>query len=255
MFTDIPPIYCLSFQNPWREKKMKDMFQRLGLLEHVHMYEGVQLDDSRILGRAIDNKTKRTWSMCYGHLDMIGQFINSNENIGIFCEDDILIRNDFGTYLPQLVSHFQEFYLEIMLFGFLCDNDFRNFSNFPEKNISLCCSREPDFPFRYYDYSTDPESAVWGTQMYMLSREHALELYDKYAYDYADQTITNSVMTPFSSDWIITKTAENRALVYPLIVIEDGQSEYADVGQNESRIRCFAFSYKEELFGPILREN
>ena len=237
------PIYCLSFQNEIREKRMRDAFASLDL--EVQMCKGVDPMDSRILGRPLESNAVRTWSTCYGHLDMIREFLTSEQEMGIFCEDDIIIRKDFGERLPQIAGHFRELGLDILLFGFLCDNDIRRHSNFPEKNIRL----SKDFPFRYYDYCVRPESGVWGTQMYMLSREHALELCEKYE-DYADQTI-NCGMTPFSSDWIITKTAKNRALIYPLMVIEDGRSKYTDLGQDQTRTRCFDFSYTEELFGSM----
>jgi len=247
----IPPIYCLSFQNPVREKRMSELFERLEFKDQFHICKGVQCDDPRILGRPIDDGTIRTWSTCYGHLDMIEQFINSEEDIGIFCEDDLLVRLDFGKYLPRIMNDFKNLNLDILLFGFLCNNDIRRHSNFPEKVSSEYFERDPEFPFRYYDYCTKPESGVWGTQMYMLTREHAIELYERYAYIYADLTIMNSQMTPFSSDWILTKSANNRALIYPLMVIEDGRSTYTDLGQAQSRTRCFDFWYKEEIFGPI----
>jgi GR25 family glycosyltransferase involved in LPS biosynthesis len=239
------PIYCLSFQNPVREKRMTELFERLGF--KPFFCKGVERDDTRILGRPIDDGTIRTWSTCYGHLDMIEQFIKSEEEIGIFCEDDLLVRLDFAKHLQRIIHDFKNLNLDILLLGFLCDNDIRRYSNFPEK-VSYS---DAEFPFRYYDYCIKPESGVWGAQMYMLTREHAIELYERYAYGYADLTIMNSQMTPFSSDWILTKSANNRALIYPLMVIEDGRSTHTDLGQDQTRTRCFDFWYKEELFGPI----
>ena len=80
--------------------------------------------------------------------------------------------------------------------------------------------------YRYYEYGD-----VWGTQMYMLSREQAVRILIKYGDDYADRFLANPAgYTPFSADWSITKEGR-RALIYPMLAIEDGLSEYDDYGQ------------------------
>ena len=40
----------------------------------------------------------RVWSITYGHLDMIQMFLQSNDEYGIMCEDDLVIhRASFRT--------------------------------------------------------------------------------------------------------------------------------------------------------------
>lgn len=223
---------------------MKRMFTSQSL--EVEFYDGVDKDDPRIAGRPLDHNTQRCWSIMYGHLDMLKMFAESadNKEYGIFCEDDILIRKDFAVHLPTILSHFIYFGLNVLLLGCLCSNrDFRKYSNFPER-------RAPPgpCPFTYYSYNADPESAVWGTQMYMLSRSQARHLISRYADGWADRAIADKSMTPFSADWTITKDGE-KAIIYPLVAIENNDGgDYADPGQDECRKKCREIFYSADLF-------
>ena len=256
---------------------MKRAFLERGL--DAHFYDGVGPDDRRIRGRPLDTNTKRAWSIMYGHLDMLRLFLNEGTKFGIFCEDDILIRRDFGQHLPQIVEHFKELKLDVLLLGNLCSNpDFRYCSNFPERHYhstlersaplaplapsqsalkepSQSALKEPSqsalkepYPFKYYAYDSNPESAVWGTQMYMLHRDQAQFLLQKYANGYSDQTIFDKSLVHFSADWTITKEGE-KAIIYPLVAIENYEAEYEDDGQNICRKKCHHLFYSEEIFG------
>ena len=207
-------------------------------------YDGVGLDDARIQGRELDENTRRCWSIMYGHLDMLRIFLDSNKEIAVLCEDDILIRKDFGKNLQYIVQNFKELRLDVLLLGCLCSNkDFRKYSNFPERIISDYSRHE----FTYYAYDSNPESAVWGTQMYMLHRTQAAFLLEKYSRSYADRTMSDKTLIPFSADWTITKEGE-KAIIYPLVAIEDCVVDYADEGQDYCRKTCFNIFYSDELF-------
>jgi hypothetical protein len=54
-------------------------------------------------------------------------------------------------------------------------------------------------------------------------------------------------MTPFNSDWTITKEG-NRALLYPMIALEDGKTKYLDGGQHNYHQECHHNNYAPELF-------
>jgi GR25 family glycosyltransferase involved in LPS biosynthesis len=237
---------------------LKRAFLERGL--NAHFYDGVGPDDRRILGRPLDTNTKRAWSIMYGHLDMLRLFLDEGTKFGIFCEDDILIRRDFGDHLPQIIDHFKELKLDVLLLGNLCSNpNFRYCSNFPERHChstlersaplapSQSALKEP-YPFKYYAYDSNPESAVWGTQMYMLHRDQAQFLFNKYANGYSDQTIFDKSLVHFSADWTITKEGE-KAIIYPLVAIENYEAEYEDDGQNICRKKCHHLFYSEEIFG------
>jgi hypothetical protein len=67
--------------------------------------------------------------------------------------------------------------------------------------------------------------------MYMLSREQAARVLLLYGGDYADRFLANPAEhTQFSADWSITKEGR-RAIVYPMLAIEDGLSKYDDDSQ------------------------
>jgi len=236
---EFPDIYCLNYANIERRHEMKTIFNNFNGI-NVIWSDGVRINDSRIPPH-IDNNKKRTWSMCYGHLDMIHKFVNnSNKEHAIFCEDDLLIRNDFMKQVPKLVEISNEKGLDIILMGYLCENKIDEYTNFPE----ICVSKT-DFPFKVLDYIG--MESVWGAQMYLLSRKQGQILLDKYYTDYAMKTLLTSNMTPFNPDWTITKEGKH-SLIYPPIAIENGKTTYNDYGQMRARNACYDFCYKKELF-------
>jgi len=243
MTSNTVSIFCLSHKNPRRRENLKKIFSERGL--HVHFYEGVDQEDPRIKGRPLDGNTSRAWSIMYGHLDMLRLFLETDSQFGVFCEDDILIRRDFGIHLPQIIENFKELGLDVLLLGNLSSNpEFRNCSNFPERQITNSGS----FPFKYYAYDSNPESAVWGTQMYMLHRDQVRFLLDKYANGYSDKTIYDGTLVHFSADWTITKEG-TKAIIHPLVAIENYEDAHEDAGQNTCRKLCYQLFYSEEIFG------
>lgn len=242
--TESVNIYCLSYNNPERKDRIQKKFESQGL--SIEFYGGVSLDDTRIQGRSLAPNIQRAWSIMYGHLDMLRLFIDSGKEYGILCEDDILIRKDFSELLPRILSHFKELNLDVLLLGCLCSNpDFMKFSNFPERRISDYLTH----PFRYYAYNSNPSSAVWGTQMYLLHREYAQQIVDKYAVGYADRSILDESLVHFSADWTITKDGKEKAIIHPLVAIENAEADYEDEFQGNCRKKCHNIFYSEELFG------
>jgi hypothetical protein len=237
--TDKCGFYCLSFQNPERKAAMENRFEKLGV--DIFMYPGVTFDDERIEGRILDHHTKRTWSFTYGHFDLIREFyFNSEKEYGVFCEDDIFIRKDFIEHLPKIINNFETMNLDLLLLGYLTQYTI-------DENHSGIYLKGPkstsDHPFSYYNLP----DFIWGAQMYMLSRKQAWELIGKYSPPYADISLTNHSMTPFNSDWTITKEG-NRALLYPMIALEDGKTKYLDGGQHNYHQECHHNNYEPELF-------
>jgi GR25 family glycosyltransferase involved in LPS biosynthesis len=235
-------FFCLSHNNFERKENIKEIFKNQNL--NIKFYDGVDYNDERIKGRNLDENTKRCWSIMYGHLDMIQTFLNSDKEYGIFCEDDILVRKDFSMYLNYIINNFKELNLDVLLLGYLCSNDIRQYSNFPEKPINNYTLH----PFKYYSYDSRPESGMWGTQMYMLHKTQARFLINKYSKDYADKTIYDKNIIPFAADWTLTKEG-NKAVIFPIIAIENGKSKYKDEYQDLCRKLCFDFSYSKEFFG------
>lgn len=234
-------IYCLNFTtNPYekneRRIEMENKFTHFNL--PVFFYSGVIQTDERIAFVKNDH-LRRTWSMCYGHLDMINHFANNSEKeYAIICEDDIIIHKDFTKKLPDILNVIKEYHFDLLLLGYLCSNPVDTYSNFPQ-----IATKYSNDTFKILKYNKE----TWGTQMYMLSKKQAKLLLSKYYDDYAKRTLTDNSLTPFSSDWLITKEG-NTALVYPLLVIENGNFQYEDEGQRNSRINCYNFSFRENTF-------
>ena len=236
-------LYCLNFNNEKRRKSMTQVFDKFGKSVNITWGDGVTLNDKRISTTITDQNKKRAWSTCYGHLDIIHKFVtNSTKEYAIFCEDDILIRNDFMSHMKNIVDIFTKLNLDVLLLGYLCENKIDQYCNFPEKSII----KPNEFPFKILEYTVN--NSVWGAQMYMLSKKHARALLEKYYTDYAERTLYNPDMVPFSADWTITKDGQ-RALVYPPIAIESNDSYYDDFGQLRGHSACFKFGYSKDLFG------
>lgn len=223
-------FYCLSYKENGKTA-MLNIFNKLSI--KATFYTGVDFNDRRLY--KLDDGLKRIWSTCYGHLDMIRAFYDSDKEYGIFCEDDIIIRNDFMSRLPNIIANFNMLGLDILMLGYLCENRIDEYSNFPTLLV--------DEPFKYLDY---PDN-LWGAQMYMISKTQALRILSKYYYGYAEKTLTDKSLTPFSADWTITKEGR-RALMYPLVAIENFNKIYEDENQTRAHKNCYTFSYTPELF-------
>ena len=226
-------FYCLNFHSSRREQMVKKLeyFQI-----PIAFYSGVSSEDPRI--RFIENPgIRRTASICYGHLDMLRHFVeNSTKEFAILMEDDILIKNTFVDDIQKAVEIVCCENLDVLLIGYLCHNPIHTYSNFPEIHTQYSTDE-----YRILGY---PDS-TWGAQMYMISKPHAKLLIEKYAETgpngYLECSLKNTQMIPFSADWLLTKNG-NRALLYPLRVIENGSMKYEDQGQETCRIRCAEFT-------------
>lgn len=216
-------FYCLSYKNK-RAAEMQAKFESLGLPLTIHA--GVEVDDT---------PAGRTFSIMYGHLAMIRAFHeSSNADIGVFCEDDILLHKDFKSFLPAIAEQFQTLALDTLLIGYLCENPIDTYCNFPT------LAHLQKGPYKILGYP----DGTWGTQMYMITKAQAGYLLEKYS------SITGPASCkdpPFAADWTITKEG-NRALVYPLLVIEGIQKPSGSDPHDRSHQACKAFSYKEGLF-------
>ena len=218
-------IYCLNYENPERRASMLSRFKAAGFNDNEFvLHRGASINDQRISGRGLISHTEKCWSCMYGHLDMIRDFIDSGEEHGIFCEDDILIDQDIKERLNHIIIDFDSMSLDTLLLGYLITHPM---TDGDIKSVYVNLQTAETTTFRYYTYDD-----IWGTQMYMLSREQAKRIIEKYANGYADRFLANpqEIYPPFSADWTITKEG-NRKMIYPMLAIEDGKSNYDDEGQ------------------------
>jgi hypothetical protein len=148
--------------------------------------------------------------------------------------------SNFGQAVDKIIDNFEIMNLDLLLLGYLTQYTI-------DENHSGIYLKGPksssDHPFSYYSF---PDS-IWGAQMYMLSRTQAYSLLLKYSPPYADLSMTNNSMNPFNSDWTITKEG-NRALIYPMVALEDGKTKYEDMGQYILHQDCHKSNYVNDLF-------
>lgn len=232
------PIYVISFNNPERKQRMIDRFNKLDFKKIIFTPE-VYKDDKRISNLSdrenYDKIEKRTWSIMLQHLDSVRDFYNNNESdICIICEDDITISKDFNEKLQDIIQKFYELNLDVLMLGYLIPFKIHNYNPY-FKQIDH---------FNNYTYYTYPND-LWGTQMYMISRKYANFLLDTFTIEYAYKNIGTE--NHFSSDWIITKNG-NRALIYPMIAVEEGVNLSDDYYQGLFHKTCYDVNYVKDKF-------
>lgn len=204
-------FYCLSFNNEKKSCNMKERFENLNI--DCKFYSGIKNNDERIKNIKNNNK-KRHWAITYSHLDMIHDFYHfTDKTYAIICEDDILIHKNIISILSKVIKDFNILDLDILLLGYMLpyklsiNNIFNNYKL--KRNMPL------DAFFKYHDY---PEY-LSGTQMYMITKNHAKFLLDNY-YD----NCAGFRNKYFLADKIIIKDG-NKALIYPMLAIENNEQE------------------------------
>ena len=220
-------FYCLNFYENKREE-IKKRFYYLNI--NCFFYNGVSFLDDRIQ----KYEYKKAASNIIGHIDMIKKFLNSDYEFGVFCEDDIYINKELIINLPAICNDFKKLNLDILLLGYLLPFKI----NIYNPHFKLLHNNDN---LSYYTYNDD----LWGTQMYMYSKKQAKYIIDKYNNDYNNNEI------PFSADFILTKDAKNRALITPIMAIEDNSNVIDDYYQNEYHKNCFNCNFDKKLFLPI----
>lgn len=231
-------FYCLTFHNPERRSVMQKRFDTLSI--PVTFQDGVEFSDPRISRFEVDNNIKRLLSCTYGHLDAIQTFLEQSKDgeYGVFCEDDVYLHTSLPTDLPAITETFRTLDLDVLLLGFL--------TPYPISNQACLIGRIGVGERKVYTYPDDQ----WGAQMFMLSRAQAKYLVEKYAHtDYVERSlIQENRLTPFSPDWIYTKKANKRALVYPMYAVEEGVIASTDPNYVSFHRRCHICNYNPDTF-------
>jgi len=247
-------FYCLTYKNERRRANMEQRMQKCNI--DCEFIEGVNVDeDVRIKNETFDKKTKAMWSCMFGHLKAIETFYKSNNEYAIICEDDIYLRKDINEYIPDIITDFKHFNLDILLLGYLVlsepTKEYFGYFN-PKQDPKLGCVKSP---FTYSQYGW-----LWGTQMYMINRSYADTILKKYLYSpFFDYTILNEKtnrgldLIDFCSDATITLQTEKRMAIYPMLAVEEGGTDgYNTIGENVDAIKfhyeSYLANYDKELF-------
>jgi hypothetical protein len=219
-------VFSFSFKNPDRMRRMAHRFYTVGA--QLTWVAPVPSTDKRIPESIVH---KRPHSIMLNHLDMLSHFVhNSRAEFGVFCEDDIYIRRSFANDIKYAMDAYKRNGLDVLLLGYLA----------PYKpvqvNINPAHSAyEP--AFHILSYNDD----LWGSQMYMMDKAGARKALEKY-------TTPEAALDPyFSPDWTLTKFGK-RALLYPLLAVEEGHTATDHVGQQEFHRRCTDTHYDPALF-------
>jgi hypothetical protein len=225
--------YVINYKNEERKKNMLGQFSHFSIVPRFT--DPVENDDPRL--KDATNECRRVWAVMFQHLDSIRHFYEqTQETFCIVCEDDIRLSRTFLEDLKKLIPAIQEHVFDVVMLGYLL----------PYKIDMSTCLHKQYFQvidhcdrFIFHEYPTD----IWGTQMYLVTRSYAKHLLDKYTVDYALQHDTNN----FSSDWIITKDGK-RALIEPMIAVEEGRNLSDNGDQIDYHKRCYETNYDPSLY-------
>jgi hypothetical protein len=226
---DLPPIYCLSFDDELRRARLQSRMDHVGLacafLERPPTAADVQAMIAAKGRTAPAEFEHRTVAVMLSHLELIRRFVEeTSASHGIVCEDDVYLRRTIRRDLPSIVREFDVRQLDVLLLGYL----------WPWKDAAGAGA------YRFHEYGDD----LWGSQMYLLSRRHAMHLLATYTLDHALATWSRR---PFSADWTITKVGR-RARISPMLAVEEGAVTTAHVGQIEFHRRCAQVQYDPALY-------
>jgi GR25 family glycosyltransferase involved in LPS biosynthesis len=209
------PIYCLTFRSEENRKKMTNRFNTCGLgfefVESTDAYDPEICPPETMLNiaKSINRWEPRAWSCMHGHLKILKKISEQEEDLAIICEDDVYLRRDIKKELPNIIVNFYRLNLDILLLGYLT-----------EKRPFIAEHDRPSLLpiFGYFGYDNEPY--FWGTQMYMIRKSHAKELYEKFGprSPASFYSLLDSKATPFASDWILTKQGR-RAFISPQIAV------------------------------------
>ncbi|MEO0236648.1 MAG: glycosyltransferase family 25 protein [candidate division WOR-3 bacterium] len=231
------PVYIINYYNQARKERMIKRFEQFGITPYFP--PGVELTDERLINVSPTNE-KRVWSIMLQHLDALKHFCKTtNASKCIVAEDDIYISKSFSSDLQEIIPVFDRQNLDILLLGYLLpfkiNMDLNNqvWMNHYFPIIDQSINR------KYHRYPND----LWGCQMYLISRQHAQFLLDKYTVQYA----LDHPNEPYNPDWIITKTG-NRAIVNPMIAVEEGVNNSNCHSQIDFHQRCFMTNYDPNLY-------
>jgi len=217
---DTVRFYTFSYKNPERKKRIEDRFGAEGIA--VQFVDCVETTDPRVSCGPPD--AQRPWAIMWNHLDMLKQFLETDALYGIFCEDDIKLRIGFSKILPEVLLAYKRMGFDILLLGYLI-----------QYKLVTTTTDYPmiEEPIAYLRYWND----MWGSQMYLLNRATAQRFLEKYTVEYAMSTLSDPSLEHFSPDWTLTKDGD-RALVYPMLALEEGVVNTDDYGQQEFHKNC-----------------
>jgi hypothetical protein len=224
-------VYSFSYNNPERKKAMDERFAKTGLV--VNWVEPVLSTDARIQQAQLLETSSpinpRNHSIMLNHLDMVEEFLKSDVDFGIFCEDDVYIRKGFNKDIYVAIDGYKRLGLEVLLLGYL--------TNYKAAETHMSGPHYPlEIPFTFLSVPDD----LWGSQMYLLDKNGARRVLEEFG-DFS------KVKTYYNPDWTITKMPK-RACIYPMLAVETGSVATDHWGQIAFHKACFETNFKDGEF-------
>lgn len=231
-------FYCINFNDEDRRTKMINRFKSLNL--DLNFIKSVDVNDERI----ISTNNKSIHAMLQ-HLDTMNDFIkNTTNEYLIICEDDIYISKSINNDLPNIINTYEKLKLDILLLGYLIP--FKLNPNNSNTNFPLIYY---DNKHGYYKYPDD----LWGSQMYLINRNYAIkliEILDAKTYEFPptnNEINSDKKYIPYAQDGTITKIG-NRALIYPMLGVEEGDNKSDHKGQKFFHKICNIINYCDKSY-------
>lgn len=230
-------FYCVSYNSPERAKQMVGRFAQMDISLNIHT--GVKMDDSR-LAYTDDIQRKRVNSVFYGHIDNLAAFYKTGKKYGFTSEDDVHISKELARRMPTIIRDFETMKLDVLLLGYMTLYPIKDWwSGFHFK-----------FPYdekREYQYHSYPDNQ-WGIHLAMFSRDYAKRILETFTPDYAERALHDKSLRPPNPDWSLTKLTTERALMYPMMAVEDGKGFYDHFGQGEYHRNSHIANYNKDTF-------
>ena len=226
-------VYIVNFKDDLRRERMTERFQTVGM--GINFVPPVLVEDSRI--KDLDSRLdKRTCCVMLQHMDSIKHFyMYSDCEYCIVGEDDVLLSKYFKRDLPGVIKNFKMLELDLLLLGYMFSHKIYN-TYFPVKH-------------GFYSYNEYPND-IWGSQLYMISRKQAKFLLDKYTIQFAIDHLGEDASPDkmfFSPDWSLTKEG-NRAVLIPMLAMEEGNVKNDDWSQNVFHKESFDANYVLDIY-------
>jgi GR25 family glycosyltransferase involved in LPS biosynthesis len=168
------------------------------------------------------------------HVQALQTFLKTSKDYAIVAEDDVYLHRDFKRFIPKLIRTIRDLSLDLLLLGYLIDHQ-------PSSEAGFHQILDTNFGQFY----TVP-ATLWGTQMYLVSRTHAMRLVREF-----DPCCYKGPVT-YSADFLITKTG-SVAFLYPMMAVEEGEIRLDDTsegGRVHARYHraCKDANYKPDVY-------
>ena len=249
---EFPRIYCINLKSsPHRKERMETRFAHHGLTEAVTFIDAVSkespLVDFYAQDKSCSHQESNYCSKCRGglacyasHLKAIRQFLQDGGDIGFICEDDILLHNNFVGKYVKIIRNLSE-KVPLITFCYMM-------------NGYDGCHWVGIYPDKQNLMTIDSVN-TWGAQMYLLTKDYALEVLEYY-----DKPIKYIDGESGYPEAIIRQS--KGYMTYPPLVIEDGIDSDRDPGDLEYHHHHFRYwgyenysASEKEHISPLAKQQ